>query len=91
MNGDGSQVRDPTVLTEHAAVESLTAFPAPQFTAHDAWSTTLATSLLHVLSACAYVTDGIMYETEAPVTGANVPSEHAAVELAVSPAGSNGA
>ena len=33
----------------------------------------------------------MMYETEAPVTGANVPSEPAAVELAVSPAGSNGA
>ena len=27
----------------------------------------------------------MMYETETHVTGANVPSEHAAVELAVSP------
>ena len=33
----------------------------------------------------------MMYETETHVTGANVPSEHAAVELAASLAGSNGA
>ena len=65
----------------------LAVHPAAQLTVHDSEPAMLITLLTQMPSACALVTEGMMHADGSHVKNADIPSEHAVVELlAVYPA-----
>ena len=84
VHGDGPHVKNPNVLSEHAAVELPTVYPGEQFTVHDSDSAILVSSVPQMPPACALVTGGIVHGDGSHVKDANVPSEHAAITASLS-------